>query len=78
MNPDWKDSALCAEVGGDFFFPEQGQPSYQARAICAQCPVSFDCLEDALETGDVVWGIRGGLSPRARRDLLRDQNRGAA
>jgi WhiB family redox-sensing transcriptional regulator len=42
-----------------------------AQRICLhECPVREQCLADALET-DERWGIRGGLTPRQRRALLR-------
>lgn len=73
----WRAHALCAEVGGESFFPEGGQPSAPARAICAQCPVRSACLEDALVSGDVEFGIRGGKSARERRSLLKKHREAA-
>lgn len=40
-----------------------------AKAICAECPVAVDCLQDALARREKL-GIRGGASPRRRRVLL--------
>lgn len=35
----------------------------RARIICRRCPVRSDCLEAALESGD-IFGVRGGYSPK--------------
>ena len=37
-------SALCAQVDPELFFPEKGQPSAPAKAVCARCPVTALCL----------------------------------
>lgn len=66
----WRARALCAEVGGDVFFPEKGEPAGDAKAVCARCPVQGECLWDALERGDVTYGVLGGMSPQERRGLL--------
>lgn len=41
-----------------------------AIAICKQCPVKADCLDDAID-GKLEHGIYGGLTPRQRRRLKR-------
>jgi WhiB family transcriptional regulator, redox-sensing transcriptional regulator len=68
---DWRDQALCAQIDPDLFYPENGAIPHAARRICAQCPVSLDCLVDALVRRDVSHGIRGGKTPAERRKLLR-------
>lgn len=68
--PAWTEQALCAEVGGDFFFPEKGQPSAPAKQVCRSCEVRAECLEYALEN-DEPFGIWGGMSERERRRLKR-------
>ena len=67
----WRAHALCAEVGGDLWFPEPNRRAVEAKRICGICPVRAACLADALETGDVGEGIRAGLAPRERQNLLR-------
>ena len=37
----------------------------EAKALCAACPVRAECLEFALETGQ-VHGIWGGLTAQER------------
>ena len=69
MSDDWRSRALCAEVGGDFWFPEDKQIPTAAKEICGRCPVRDACLSDALERGDVQWGVLGGKSPRERQAL---------
>lgn len=67
----WRDRAVCAQVSPEFWFPEPGTYSGDvAKAFCFECPVRRQCLQDALDTGDNEFGIRGGLSPKARRKLL--------
>ena len=75
----WMDDGLCKEVGGDFWFPDKGQPVRQARRVCAACPVRAECLEYALSwPGLPVDGIWGGTSKEQRRMLLRDRGNGRA
>lgn len=59
------DSALCAQVDPDLFFPEKGQPSAPAKAVCAACPVTALCL--ATFGPLVAEGVVGGLTAQERR-----------
>lgn len=47
----------------------------QARAICAGCPVREACLAAGIAEDHGIWG---GLTPRERRVLRREQRGGAA
>lgn len=38
----------------------------RARRVCAGCPAAADCLERALDRGD-LWGMFGGLTADERR-----------
>lgn len=71
----WRERALCAEVSGDLFFPDDDDiiPNRvtAALSVCASCEVSSECLADALASGDNRFGIRAGLFPAERRALLR-------
>jgi WhiB family transcriptional regulator, redox-sensing transcriptional regulator len=58
-------SALCAQVDPDLFFPEKGQPSAPAKAVCARCPVTALCLETFGPLVD--QGVVGGLTAQERR-----------
>ena len=69
-------SALCAEVDPDLFFPEKGQPSAPAKAVCARCAVTALCL--ATFGPLVADGVVGGLTARERRHLRRMDGSAAA
>jgi len=66
----WQDKALCAEVGGDLWFPEKGESTREAKAVCRACPVRAECLADAVERGE-RFGIWGGVSERQRVRMRR-------
>ena len=66
------ESALCAQVDPELFFPEKGQPSGPAKAVCARCPVTALCL--ATFGPLVADGVVGGLSA-GERVLLRRAGR---
>jgi WhiB family redox-sensing transcriptional regulator len=67
----WTKRALCAEVGGDEFYPEKGGSVREAKAVCRGCEVRAECLAYALEH-DERFGIWGGLSEPERRRLKRN------
>lgn len=69
---DWRESALCAQTDAEAFFPVKGASTRPAKRVCAACPVTAECLADALAT-DERYGVRGGLSARERRSLLRQR-----
>lgn len=70
---DWRDSALCAQVDWELFFPEKGGSVRPAQAVCGACEVRAECLEWAMETQQ-EWGVWGGLSADARKRLRRAGN----
>jgi WhiB family redox-sensing transcriptional regulator len=81
----WRESAVCAGVDPELFFPAKGDAyaASRARRICAACPVRMECLEDALqrEAGrgfQSRHGIVGGLGPRKRYDLNVARRKAAA
>lgn len=71
---DWVDDALCAEVGGDAWFPPmRGGATLElrmAQEICRQCPVRQECLDFAVANNE-QYGVWGGLTPLERRPLVR-------
>lgn len=73
--PPWMEQARCLEVDPDEFFPEQGETSRDAVAVCRRCPVAAECLEHALDTNE-RFGVWGGLTERGRRQLKRKLNHG--
>ncbi|MDR0592605.1 MAG: WhiB family transcriptional regulator [Bifidobacteriaceae bacterium] len=68
----WRDSAVCAQTDPEIFFPEPGGQPFDAKTVCAHCPVCSDCLDYAL-TANEVHGIWGGLTVNEREALLRDR-----
>lgn len=64
----WTDGALCAQVGGDAWFPEKGGSVREPKRICSRCPVQAECLQYAMDE-DIRFGVWGGLSERERRAL---------
>ena len=69
----WRDLAACVGVDSDVFFPSAplGRPSepdgyMQARLICGSCPVSAECLQDAVRHKSQV-GMFGGWTPQERK-----------
>ena len=74
---DWRDEAACLEVDDpEMFFPAARiafvlvEQIDKAKAICARCTVTEQCLEYALTTGQNN-GIWGGLDEKERRKLAR-------
>lgn len=70
VDPAWEERALCSQTDPEAFFPEKGGSTREARRVCSRCEVRADCLADALGS-DERFGIRGGLSERERRKMLR-------
>ena len=70
----WMLEGLCAQVGGDSWFPEKGGSTQEAKRICMSCPVRIECLEDALARNE-RFGIAGGKSERERRKIAQDRAR---
>lgn len=64
----WRDSALCAQVEPDLFFPEKDGRASIAKKVCMACEVRAECLEYAL-ANDERHGVWGGISETGRRKL---------
>lgn len=72
---DWVESRACVDphyinkagerVPLDFF---DGRRKAEAKAICATCPVTQECLEFALKH-DEKYGVWGGLDADERKAL---------
>lgn len=67
---DWRQLGNCRGISPALFYPERGEPTNQAKAICAACDVRVECLEWALTRGE-RYGIWGGMSERERRRVRR-------
>ena len=69
--PDaWREHARCLGTDPALFYPNNGAGVDKARVVCATCPVTEECLEYALSTGE-KFGVWGGTSERERRLKLR-------
>ncbi len=72
---DWAEQAACIGVDPDIMCPpgDINQEAYgRAKTICADCPVSEPCLDEALNRSkhaDV--GVWGGTTPNERVALRR-------
>jgi WhiB family redox-sensing transcriptional regulator len=73
---DWQNRAACRDADPELFaYDPQTDPranAEAAKAICAGCPVTDDCLSFALATfrrREDRTGIYGGLAPAERRQL---------
>lgn len=68
MSLEWMSDALCREIDGELFFPDNPNDN-EAKKACALCQVKEPCLQYALERP--VLGIWGGTNERERRQLRR-------
>lgn len=66
---NWTEKAACLGAQPDAMFV-QGAEQHKAKVICAECPVHFECLAEALDNR-IEWGVWGGMTERERRALLR-------
>lgn len=77
----WADRAACRDEDPELFFPQRydSRQADTAKAVCARCLVSAECLTDALAPDNRhTEGIRAGLTPdevRTLRRLNKDQPR---
>ena len=64
---NWATNALCADMPAEIF-AAAGDRVQTAKAACAHCPVTRQCLRWAVshEVEDEIWGAR---TPRERRRL---------
>lgn len=54
----------------NLFFPEHGKPiPTEAKAVCARCPVTLQCLESAVNAGHQRTGCFGGVGSRKHKQL---------
>lgn len=72
----WRDYAACAGHSATnydtFFGRDTGNNRYdrEAKAICAGCPVTDECLAYAV-ANDLNHGVYGGLNAKERSKLRR-------
>lgn len=61
--PAWQRDALCQEYPDVAFFPEKGESTEPAKAVCARCACQDECRSWAV-TIDANAGIWAGESAR--------------
>lgn len=74
QRPEWMRYAVCNQMGGDTFFPEEHDRggANAARQVCWEvCHNRPACLSYAL-ANDEPEGIWGGYTPSERRRLVRE------
>ncbi|MEV3859142.1 WhiB family transcriptional regulator [Streptomyces sp. NPDC050095] len=79
MEMSWLDSAACAGEDPELFFPistagRSLESTRAAKQVCRGCPVTDECLEWAMSTGQTT-GIWGGMSETERTARLRARAR---
>lgn len=74
----WMKNSACRDAVDIDFFPSSMTTTSAARAVslCNSCQVQDECLRYAM-VNDIEYGIWGGLSPRARREIATSSNRKA-
>lgn len=68
--PNWMNDGACIGTPTEDFFPTSGADHQPAKAICARCTVSEDCLAYAIDRPD-LHGVWGGTSERERQRMRR-------
>jgi hypothetical protein len=73
------ENPLCAEIGGDFWFPERDDPENRklldpsyAKSICRSCIHRTECAQWGIK--NERFGIWGGLT-EYERTLLRTRSK---
>ncbi|MFB7007862.1 MULTISPECIES: WhiB family transcriptional regulator [unclassified Streptomyces] len=75
------DSALCAQVDPDMWFPEgAGSRDRTAKKVCGACPVSAECggYADLLESDGSDGSRHGTWGGRSARQRTKARPRAAA
>ncbi|HUP76715.1 MAG TPA: WhiB family transcriptional regulator, partial [Acidimicrobiales bacterium] len=67
---------MCFGVVGVSFFPTRNEAGTKAKAVCARCLVSSECLDFAPALDRRLDGIWGGTTQAQRVQILRHQGRG--
>jgi WhiB family redox-sensing transcriptional regulator len=73
----WMAQASCIGADPDLFFPDRGDSTREAKAVCRGCPVRQECLDYALTTQQ-KFGVWGGASERERRGMRASRRQGQA
>lgn len=80
---EWQYRGACRDLDTEQFFHPEGERGgtrkrrdEAAKAICAQCPVIYQCREYALASQE-PYGVWGGLTQEERRELIRESRQQA-
>lgn len=81
----WRADAACRGVATIVMFPtgtpgrnhDIWDPAAEAKALCASCPVTDECLAYADDHG-IAYGVWGGLDENQRLNIRRARRRGTA
>lgn len=76
IDESWHEDAACASSDPSLFFAGDEEVVDDAMAMCAGCPVRRECLEFALEVGE-MHGVWGGTTEAQRRRMIRARRREA-
>lgn len=76
---DWRAAGACLSADPDLFFPiatgtVAARQIMMAQRICAGCGVRQQCLDFAMQTGE-VHGVWGGTTPEERIRFRRQHAR---
>ena len=69
------EAPLCAQVGGDLWFPEVGGDTtivLRAKNICKLCTHRLECAEWGIN--NERHGVWGGLTAVERKNIRRKRN----
>ena len=74
----WLLDAACRGMDTAVFFPQSGDNAsvQRAKATCARCPVTAQCLQAAMDRNEEA-GIWGGLARNERKAVRSRRNREA-
>jgi WhiB family transcriptional regulator, redox-sensing transcriptional regulator len=67
---NWYTLAACTRIPTDLFFPQPGEDSAPAKALCARCRVRRPCFNYAMAHPE-LYGVWGGTSSEERALLRR-------
>lgn len=63
----WQDSAACKDADSSLFLSGVTSRVQKAKAICATCSVTRECLDFAIANEDFEPHVYGGMTGEERR-----------
>ena len=70
MDESWRTKANCLDADPDIFFPDIGSNGTNAKRVCAECKVRYECLEYAV-SNRILEGVWGGTSGFERDRVMK-------